>query len=134
MEVDLRDKPGAEVVEGLKKEAAIDAPAEDEDGKPDEEPDEGGTVETPSKADALGVDADEFDRAVGKIWCVAWGLAAKQLDEPELKEEREMVEEAADALGPVARKHIPQQLQKFGPEAVAVSWVAGRIYSKMEHL
>lgn len=138
MEIDLRDKPGAEVVEGLKKGEAIDAPEpdEDENGEPGEqEGEQEGEQHGPGPdAPPLGVDAAEFDKAVGKMWCVAWGITAKQLDEPELREEREMMEEAADALGPVARKHIPAQMQKFGPEAVALSWVAGRVYSKMDHL
>lgn len=135
MEIDLQDKPGAEVVEGLKKDQALDAPEPDENGE-QEGPDEAGGPgdPTPPAEPPLGVDAEEFDEAVGKLWCVAWGIAAKQLDEPQLKEEREMMEEAADALGPVARKHVPRQMQKMGPEAVALSWIAGRVYSKMDHL
>jgi hypothetical protein len=132
MEIDLQDKPGAEVVEGLKREPAADAPeqgeGEGEGGTPPGEQE--GAGEPPS----LGVDPKEFDEAIGKLWVVGWSFAAKQLNEPELKEEKEMVQEAADALGPVARKHVPRQMQKFGPEAVALSWVSGRIFSKMDHL
>lgn len=132
MEIDLQDKPGAEVVEGLKREPAADAPEQEEgeEDTPPGEPDAPGAGDPPG----LGVDPQEFDEAVGKLWVVAWSFAAKQMDEPELKEEKEMVGEAADALGPVARKHIPRQMQKFGPEAVALSWISGRIFSKMDHL
>lgn len=133
MEIDLQDKPGAEVVEGLKREPAADAPEQEESEKdtpPGEQPDAQGVDEQPP----LGVDPEEFDEAIGKLWVVAWSFAAKQMDEPELKEEKAMVGEAADALGPVARKHVPRQMQKFGPEAVALSWISGRIFSKMDHL
>lgn len=134
MEVDVSDTMSAEVVEGLKKGKAADAPQPD---GPDEQPEGGAAADGPrtdEQEPPLGVDPEEFDRAIGKLWCVGWGIAAKQLDEPELKEEREMVEEAADALGPVARKHVPEGLQKMGPEAVALSWISGRIFSKLDHL
>lgn len=137
MEIDLSDSEAAEVVEGLKREPATDAPGEAAEeaaeggaGRPEEATEEGEAP--PRSADAI--DAEELDEAVGRLWMVLWGGLASYLDEEELKEEREHMERAKDALGPVARKHIPAQLAKRGPEAVALVFVAERVGSKIDHL
>lgn len=137
MEVDVSSTVAAETIEGLKREPAADAPTvdapPDEDDAPTKDPEAARGDEGRGRP-SLGVDAQEFDSAVGKLWVVIWAIIARLLEDPDLKEEKEMAEEAADALGPVARKHIPRQMQDRGPEAVAVAWISGRIYSKSEHL
>ena len=142
MEIDISDSEAAEVVEGLKRAPALDADNEEHegggpaDGVPDESQEAGrllfaGTPDTDAAADA--VDAEELDEAVGRLWMVGWGALASALDEPELKEEQEHMQRAKDALGPVARKHIPAQLQKMGPEAIAFVFVAERLSDKIDH-
>lgn len=147
MEIDLSDSQSAELVEGLKR-PAEDAPEGDTGGDSEDGPDPAGDAppgnaggrgghrepqgEPQPRAPGVGIDPAEFDEAIGKMWIVASGILAKQLDEPELKEEKEMAQEAADALGPVCRKHIPRQLQSYGVEAVALAWISGRIYSKYQ--
>lgn len=132
MEIDATDTVAAETIEGLKRAPAEDAPTEaaPEDGGPG--PEDGPGPEAAQDERALGVDPEQFDRAIGKLWIVGWAVAARALDEPELKEEREMLGEAADALGPVARKHVPAQMQQYGPEAIAMAWISGRIFSKID--
>lgn len=142
MEIDATDTVAAETIEGLKRAPAEDAPTEaaPEDGGPGPEdgpgpeaaPEGGPGPEAAQDERALGVDPEQFDRAIGKLWIVGWAVAARALDEPELKEEREMLGEAADALGPVARKHVPAQMQQYGPEAIAMAWISGRIFSKID--
>jgi hypothetical protein len=135
MEIDVTDTEAAEIVEGLKRAPAMDAPE-----NPNQGDTEGAvTPETPPEdrppdAAADAVDSQELDEAVGRLWGAAWGAAAAYLDEPELKESREDVERAADALGPLARKHIPRYLQSMGPEAIAFVFVAERLSSKSKHL
>ena len=133
MEIDVTDTEAAEIVEGLKRAPAMDAPEQ-----PDQNDTGPATAETPPGDDpnaaADAVDTQELDEAVGRLWGAAWGAAAAYLDEPELKESREDVERAADALGPLARKHIPRYLQSMGPEAIAFVFVAERLSSKSEHL
>lgn len=128
MEIDASDTVAAETIEGLKREPAADAP------EIEQSPEDGPDPEASTGEPSLGVDPQEFDTAIGKLWVVLWAVIARVLDEPDLKEEKQMAEEAADALGPVARKHIPRKMQEYGPEAVALSWISGRIYSKSQHL
>jgi len=136
MEIDVTDTEAAEIVEGLKRAPAMDAPESPDQG----DTESAATSETPPGDDrppdaaADAVDSQELDEAVGRLWGAAWGAAAAYLDEPELKESREDVERAADALGPLARKHIPRYLQSMGPEAIAFVFVAERLSSKSEHL
>jgi hypothetical protein len=137
MEIDVSDTEAAEVVEGLKRAPAIDAPDDEGPSAPAGE----ATEETPptEEGDRLddaadAVSTEELDEAVGRLWGAAFGAAAAYLDEPELQESREDVQRAADALGPLARKHVPKHLQSMGPEAIALVFVAERLSSKSEHL
>lgn len=114
-EIDMTGKPGAEVAESLKRSGpALDGstvPAPDVNG------------ESPGHSDASDseatLDREEIDQAVGKLWKLGWGIAARRMDNDELREERENVEQAKDALGPLARKYFRRTLERGGPEAVA---------------
>lgn len=108
--MDISGYEGAEVAEGLKRVGPM------EDAENGER-----TTEEPAgeHRESVPIDPEEVDRAVGKLWGVAWGIVARRMDADELREEEQDIRDAADALGPVFRKHLKKSLHRRGPEAVA---------------
>lgn len=128
-EIDMTGKPGAEVAESLKRSGpALDASADShENGESPAHSDHSEPEET--------LDREQIDEAVGKLWKLGWGIAARRMENDELREERENVEQAKDALGPLARKYFRRTLERGGPEAVASLFLldtAERKYAALE--